>query len=220
MPAPLGPTSATTSPAFTVIETSVSTGPSLVGYRNVKCSIAISCVNRRSSRSPLTTVEGWSRYSNTFCEAPNACWKMLWMPTSRFTGSYSISSAITKLVNSPAVIAPARISVRAYTNSPITVTAPMNSISGDAIACCITYFKLLRRSRRPASRNRADSTASAPNDFTTWCPLSVSCRIWFTSAVSSCAFRVDRRILRPNCTVGSITIGTTVTLNSASFHDV
>ena len=32
----------------------------------------------------------------TFCDAPSACWKMLWIPARRFTGSYSISSATTK----------------------------------------------------------------------------------------------------------------------------
>ena len=60
------------------------------------------------------------------------------MPVSRLTGSYNISSAITKLVNSPAVKAPLLILNRAYVSKPTMVIAAKNSIIGEESACWAT----------------------------------------------------------------------------------
>ena len=60
------------------------------------------------------------------------------MPVRRLTGSYSISSAMTKLVNSPAVSACA-LDLDARVGEQATmVMAPKNSISGEESACCAT----------------------------------------------------------------------------------
>ena len=51
-------------------------------------------------------------------------------------------------------------------------------------------------------------------------PLSVSCRIWFSSACRSCVFRLVRLIRRPICRVGSNTNGRTVSATAASLQSL
>ena len=81
----------------------------------------------------------WSRYSKTLCEAPSACSKMLWMPTRRFTGSSSITRAMTKLAKSPGSERVVLDLARGRNHSrPTMVTAPTISMSGEESACCRT----------------------------------------------------------------------------------
>jgi hypothetical protein len=79
-----------------------------------------------------------------------------------------------KVVKEPAVSVWSLICDRAYVSSATIVMAPNSSISGEDSACKSTYLTLVFSSFRAASRNRRDSYCSAPNAFTTMCPLMVS----------------------------------------------
>ncbi len=92
------------------------------------------------------------------------------------------------------------------------------SESGEVIACTFTTFMLSRNSSLFRVENRSVSYVSAPNDFTSFAPLIVSCRWDESPPVISWALTLVRRSFRPNRTIGQKASGKTTRAISASFQ--
>ena len=107
--------------------------------------------------------------SNSMALVPGGQWQAWWLKAGTSVDT-TIYTSVSFWVNGGPTGGQS-FSVSGETNGTglggIWVTAPKNSITGLAIACCTMYRKLLLRNFSARSRKRLDSISSAPKDLTT-----------------------------------------------------